>query len=67
MLSERIQRMMMGTILVAVLFLFNYQETMIASILLIGMIGLIYVWAIFDFCPSLWFLGKVFKEDSKIS
>lgn len=65
MLSERIQRMMMGTMLMIILYLFNVQELVIASALLAAVIGLVFVWAVFDFCPSLWTLKKIFKEDCK--
>jgi len=64
MLSERIQRVMMGTLLTIILYLFNIQEIMIASYLLSGVISLVTIWAIFDFCPSLWFWKKVLKEDT---
>ena len=63
MLSARIQRVMMGTLLTIILYLFNIQEAMIASYLLSGVIFLIAVWAIFDFCPSLWVLKRVLKEE----
>ena len=62
MLSERIQRILMGSLLTVILYLFNIQEAMIASILLTGVISLIAIWAVFDFCPSLWALRKMFKE-----
>ncbi len=63
MLSEKIQRIMMGTVLTVILYLVNIQEIMIASYLLAAVIVLVFVWAIFDFCPSLWVLRKVFKEE----
>ena len=56
---------MMATMLSVVLYLFNIQEVMIASYILAGVIALIVIWAVFDFCPSLWTLKKVFKEDCK--
>jgi hypothetical protein len=62
MLSDKIQRIMMGTMLVIILFLVNIQETMIASILLGFMIVMVYMWAFIDFCPSLWILKKGLKE-----
>jgi len=65
MLSERIQRIMMGTLLTVILYLINIQETVIASYLLAAVVVLVFVWAIFDFCPSIWALRKIFKEDSK--
>jgi len=65
MISERIQRMMMGTLLTVILYLMNIEEVMMASYLLAAMIVLVFVWAIFDFCPSIWALKKMFKEDCK--
>ncbi|MBE0499284.1 MAG: DUF2892 domain-containing protein [Campylobacterales bacterium] len=62
MLSDKIQRIMMGTMLVIILVLVNIQETVIASFLLGFMIVMVYVWAFFDFCPSLWMLKKGLKE-----
>ena len=63
MISEKIQRVMMATMLTIILYLVNVQELMIASYLLAAMIGLVFIWAFFDFCPSLWTLKKVFKEE----
>lgn len=63
MLSERIQRVMMGSLLTIILYLFNIQEVMIASVALTGVIFLITIWAVFDFCPSLWALKKMFREE----
>ena len=65
MISEKIQRVMMATALTIILYLFNAQEIAIASYLLAGVITLVVVWAIFDFCPSLWTLKKVFKEECR--
>jgi multisubunit Na+/H+ antiporter MnhE subunit len=62
MLSDKIQRIMMGTMLLLILVLVNSGETMIASYLLGFMIAMVYVWAFFDFCPSLWMLKKGLKE-----
>lgn len=64
MISEKIQRTMMGTFLVIILYTVNIEELMIASILLGFMIVMVFTWALFDFCPSLWMLKKVFKEDA---
>ncbi|PHR54331.1 MAG: phosphoribosylaminoimidazole synthetase [Arcobacter sp.] len=63
MLSEKIQRIMMGSLLTVILYLFNIQEIMIASYLLTAVIMLVFVWAVFDFCPSLWVLRKILKEE----
>ena len=65
MLSDKIQRIMMGSMLTLILYLFNIQEAMIASYLLAAVITLVFIWAFFDFCPSLWTLKKVLKEDCK--
>ncbi|HIC44416.1 MAG TPA: phosphoribosylaminoimidazole synthetase [Sulfurimonas sp.] len=62
MISEKIQRIMMVMALTISLYLFNIEETMIASYILSGVIFLVCLWAIFDFCPSLWALRKIFKE-----
>jgi len=62
MLSERIQRTMMGTMLLIILYLYNTNEIIIANILLVAVASLVFIWAIFDFCPSLWSLKKVLKE-----
>ena len=63
MISNKIQRIMMATMLSVILYLVNIQETMIASYLLGFMIVMIVSWAIFDFCPSVWGLQKLFKEE----
>jgi len=62
MLSERIQRAIMGTILLTALILFNVQELVLANAILIFVNILIFIWAFFDFCPSLWTLKKFLKE-----
>jgi len=65
MISEKIQRIMMATVLTIILYLFNAQELVIASYLLAGVISMIVIWAVFDFCPSLWTLKRVFKEECR--
>ena len=62
MLGDRIQRVMMGTFLMVILYLVNTQEVMIASYILAFMITLIFTWALFDFCPSLWALKRYCKK-----
>ena len=64
-MSDKIQRLMMGTFLIVILYVVNIGETMLATYLLGFMIAMVFTWAIFDFCPSLWMLKKYFKEDSK--
>ncbi len=63
-MSDKIQRLMMGTFLVVILYVVNIGEIMIASYLLGFMIAMVFTWALFDFCPSLWMLKKVFNEDA---
>lgn len=65
MISDKIQRLMMGTFLVVILYTVNIGQIMIASYLLGFMIAMVFSWAFFDFCPSLYVLKKVFKEDCK--
>ena len=61
MCVERIQRLMMAVMLGVVLFLFNSGMAMIGNIIGGFMIVMIFVWAIADFCPSIWVLGKIVK------
>jgi len=63
MISEIIQRFMMGFMMMVALYLYNTGETMFANIILGGMTVLVLIWAIFDFCPSLWTLKKIFKDE----
>ncbi len=65
MISERLQRVMMGIMLMIILYLYNTQEMALANYLMGFMIGMISIWAVFDFCPSLWTFKKVFKEECK--
>ena len=69
MCASRIQRGMMAIVLAISLYLMKFQPELILMDILIGelimlfVIGMIVVWAVFDFCPSLWFLGKFMKKD----
>lgn len=65
MLSDKIQRTMMAAMLAVILYLVNIEQIMIASYLLTAMIVLVVVWAFADFCPSIWVLRKIFKEECK--
>jgi len=65
MISNKIQRIMMATMLSVILYLVNIQEAVIATYLLTFMIVMVTSWAIFDFCPSVWGLQKIFKEECK--
>jgi len=63
MLSERIQRTMMGIMLFITFYLYNINEVIIANTLIVAIMSLVFIWAAFDFCPSLWGLKKIFKEN----
>ncbi|MDA3947334.1 MAG: phosphoribosylaminoimidazole synthetase [Helicobacteraceae bacterium] len=62
--SHRLQRLLTGTMLSLIWALFYRGELMIAFSLLAFVITMILTWAIFDFCPSLWFFKKVLKEEN---
>ena len=61
MCVERIQRIMMAIMVGVVMFLFNSGLVMVANIIGGFMILMMLVWAISDFCPSIWALGKMMK------
>lgn len=65
MQSHRLQRLLTGMMLSLIWALFFVGESSIAFGLLAFVITMIFTWAIFDFCPSLWFFQKVLKEDAK--
>lgn len=60
MCAEKIQRFLMAIVLTIALFLFASNEMLYAMILQTLVIVMVIVWAIFDFCPSLWIFKKVF-------
>ncbi|MEA1916990.1 MAG: phosphoribosylaminoimidazole synthetase [Campylobacterota bacterium] len=62
MCAERIQRFLMAIVLTVTMVLFAQGEMMIAMILQTFVILMVVVWALTDFCPSLWFFGKVFGK-----
>jgi hypothetical protein len=69
MCAPKIQRGLMAIILTIGLYLMKFQpelmfmNAMIGELLILFIIGMIAIWAVFDFCPSLWFLGKFMKKD----
>ncbi len=63
MQSHRLQRLLTGTMLSCIWALFYLDESTIAFSLLGFVVAMIFTWAIFDFCPSLWFFQKVLKEE----
>ena len=62
MLSEKIQRTMMAFMMSMSLALFYTGSMQIASAVLGFVIIMTLIWAITDFCPSLWFLKKALHE-----
>jgi hypothetical protein len=65
MCAERIQRFLMAIVLTVALFLFASNQMLYAMIIQTLVIVMVIVWALFDFCPSLWFFGKVFGKCPK--
>ncbi len=63
MQSHRLQRLLTGMMLSLIWALFYLDESMIAFSLLAFVVAMIFTWAIFDFCPSLWFFKKILKEE----
>ena len=67
MQSYRLQRLTTGTMLSLTWVLFYLGVPEIAYSLLGFVIIMMFIWAIFDFCPSLWFFRKVLREeDAKV-
>lgn len=62
MCAERIQRFLMAIVLTVALFLFASNQMLYAMIIQTFVILMVVVWAFTDFCPSLWFFGKVFGK-----
>lgn len=66
MLSEKIQRTMMAFMLSMVWVLYYTGSPEVASVILGFVIIMILAWAVTDFCPSLWFLSRLFNEKKKV-
>lgn len=60
MCAEKIQRFLMAIVLTVALFLFAEGEMLYAMIIQTLVIVMVIMWALFDFCPSLWVFKKVF-------
>lgn len=60
MCAEKIQRFLMAIVLTAAMLLFANNQLLYAMILQTLVIVMVIVWAITDFCPSLWVFKKVF-------
>ena len=62
MCAEKIQRFLMAIVLTLSMVLFSQGFTLYGMILQGFVILMILVWAIIDFCPSLWVFGKLFGK-----
>lgn len=62
MCAEKIQRFLMAIVLTVALILFASNQMLYAMILQTLVIVMVIIWALFDFCPSLWVFKKVFGK-----
>ena len=60
MCAEKIQRFLMAIVLTLAMFLFASNQMLYAMILQTLVVVMVIVWALFDFCPSLWIFAKLF-------
>lgn len=59
MCAEKIQRFLMTIVLTIALVLFAIGQVQVAVVIQTFVILMVALWAFTDFCPSLWFFGKV--------
>lgn len=62
MCAEKIQRFLMAIVLTVSMVLFASGQIQWGVIVQTFVILMVIVWAFTDFCPSLWFFGKVFGK-----
>jgi Na+-transporting methylmalonyl-CoA/oxaloacetate decarboxylase beta subunit len=62
MCAEKIQRFLMAIILTVTMVLSVSGQMQWAVVLQTFVILMVLVWAFTDFCPSLWFFGKLFGK-----
>jgi multisubunit Na+/H+ antiporter MnhE subunit len=62
MCAEKIQRFLMAIVLTISMVLFSQGLSLYGMILQGFVITMIIVWAIKDFCPSLWIFSKLFGK-----
>jgi hypothetical protein len=60
--AEKIQRFLMAIVLTLTMVLFASGEMQWGVILQTLVIVMVVVWALTDFCPSLWIFKKVFGK-----
>lgn len=64
MCGEKLQRYLMALVLL-VAFYFMSIGSIVGVVLQLFVIGMIIVWAITDFCPSIWAFNKLFGKCEK--
>lgn len=62
MCAEKIQRLLMAIVLTISLVLFSQGFALYGMILQAFVIAMIIVWALTDFCPSIWIFTKLFGK-----
>jgi hypothetical protein len=65
MCAEKIQRFLMAIVLTLAMFLFASNQMLYAMIVQTLVIVMVIVWALFDFCPSLWLFEKIYGKCPK--
>jgi hypothetical protein len=60
MCAEKIQRFLMAIVLTVAMVLFASNQMLYAMILQTLVVVMVIVWALFDFCPSLWIFAELF-------
>lgn len=65
MCVERIQRLMMAAFLVVIFYCVSAGLTTVSLVLIAFMFVMLVVWAIADFCPSIWMLRKFLPSCKK--
>lgn len=65
MCVEKIQRLMMAALLMVIFYCVNANMIALGSLLIVFMFIMIVVWALTDFCPSIWMLGKFLPSCKK--
>ena len=58
--GERLQRFLMAFMMIVILLLLANGATTIALALLAFVAIMLFIYGVFDFCPSTWMLNKLF-------
>ena len=64
MCGEQLQRFLMATVLLVAVY-FMSIGSIIGVVLQLFVVFMIVVWAITDFCPSIWIFNKLFGKCEK--